>query len=38
MMALGELGNIFFTMSAKSLTLGNVSSMTVSVDDAFSEA
>lgn len=37
-MALGELGNIFFTMTARVPDLGNVSTTTVSADDAFSEA
>ena len=37
-MALGRLGNIFFTMTARIPDLGNVSTTTVSVDDAFSQA
>ena len=37
-MALGGLGNIFFTMTARVPGLGNVSTTSVSVDDAVSEA
>lgn len=37
-MALGGLGNIFFTMTTQTANLGNVSTTAVSVDDALSEA